>query len=141
MAKPSQEQLNQIVDKKSQIFKYYQNKAIDFSKRNRLLKYPSRASSVEFDINLEECQQFFGSMAELKIELPHKEILKQDEDIQAQQPQQLFHMEKEEENLLSLPKTSITGKKLITQFDKLRLQAKNNFDSHGLHTLFWLLVR
>ena len=131
MVNNSKEQLNPVIDKKVKTFKYYQNKAVDFSKRNRLLKYPSRASSVEFDIGLEECQQFFGSMAELKIELPHKEILKQDPD---NQNQKLFN--ETEEELFPLPKTNITGKKLITQFDKLRLQAKNNYDSHGLHTLF-----
>lgn len=132
MPKSSKKQLNPAIDKKLKVLKYYQNKAIDFSKRNRLLKYPSRALSVEFDIELKECQQFFGSMAELKIELPHKEILKQDID---DQEQKLFNQEEEEE-VFPLPKTNVTGKKLITQFDKLRLQAKNNFDSHGLHTLF-----
>ncbi|MCX6789485.1 MAG: AAA domain-containing protein [Candidatus Gribaldobacteria bacterium] len=118
------------LDKKLKNLRYYQNKAIDFSKRNRLLKYPNRATSIEFDIPLGECQQFFGSIAELKIELPHKDILKQDDDQGG-----LFKEEKEELEFI-LPPTNITGKKLITQLDKLRLQAKNNFDSHGLHTLF-----
>lgn len=130
MPKSSKEQFNPVFDKKLKVFKYYQNKAIDFSKRNRLLKYPSRASSVEFDIGMDECQQFFGPMTELKIELPHKEILKQD----AGNPEQ--KLTSQEEEIFPLPKTNITGKKLITQLDKLRLQAKNNFDSHGLHTLF-----
>lgn len=125
------EQLNPADDKKNKTFKYYQNKAIDFSKRNRLLKYPSRASSIEFDIALDECQQLFGSMTELKIELPHKEIFKQDSDNGEQKA-----LNEQDENIFPLPKTNIIGKKLITQLDKLRLQAKNNFDSHGLHTLF-----
>ncbi len=131
MGNNPKEQSNPVVDKKSKTFKYYQNKAIDFSKRNRLLKYPSRASSIEFDVELGECLQFFGSMAELKIELPHKEILKQDPDNQGQK---LF--DEQGEDIFPLPKTNVTGKKLITQLDKLRLQAKNNYDSHGLHTLF-----
>src|SRR3989339_135 len=116
------------LEKKLKNLKYYQNKAIDFSKRNRLLKYPNRATSIEFDIPFNECQQFFGSVAEIKIELPHKEILKQDDDQEG--------LLEEEKELFILPPTNITGKKLITQLDKLRLQAKNNFDSHGLHTLF-----
>lgn len=125
---------NTILDKKLKTLRYYQNKAIDFSKRNRLLKYPSKASSVEFDLNLEECQKFFGTMSELKIELLHREILKQDpENIQ---DKKLFDKEEEVEELFPLPKTNVTGKKLIAQLDKLRLKAKNNFDSHGLHTLF-----
>ncbi len=40
------------LEKKLKNLKYYQNKAIDFSKRNRLLKYPNRATSIEFDIPL-----------------------------------------------------------------------------------------
>lgn len=131
MANTTKAQPNPVVDKKLKTFKYYQNKAIDFSRRNRLLKYPSRASSIEFDIEMGECQQFFGLMAEFKIDLPHKEILKQDQD---NQDQKLFN--EQEEGLFLLPRTNITGKKLITQLDKLRLQAKNNYDSHGLHTLF-----
>lgn len=127
----SKEKINSVVDKKLKTFRYYQNKAIDFSKRNRLLKYPNRASSIEFDIGLDEYQQFFGSMAELRIELPHKEILKQDPE---NQDSKLF--DTKEEDLFPLPKTNVTGKKLISQLDKLRLQAKNNYDSHGLHTLF-----
>ena len=120
-----------VIDKKLKTFKYYQNKAIDFSKKNRLLKYPKSASSIEFEMGLEECEQFFGSLTELKIELPHKEIIKQDEE---DENDILFGAKKD--NQFPLPKTNITGKKLITQLDKLRLKAKNNFDSHGLHTLF-----
>ena len=123
-------QSDPTLEKKLKNLKYYQNKAIDFSKRNRLLKYPNRATSIEFDVSLDECQQFFGSIAELKIELPHKEILRQDDDQEG-----LFKEEKKEPEFI-LPPTNIIGKKLITQLDKLRLQAKNNFDSHGLHTLF-----
>lgn len=124
-------QTNPTLEKKLKYLKYYQNKAIDFSKRNRLLKYPNRAISIEFDISLDECQQFFGSIAELKIEFPHKEVLKQDND-----QKELFEQKDEKEPEIVLPATNITGKKLITQLDKLRLKAKNNFDSHGLHTLF-----
>lgn len=125
------EKPNNILDRKLKNLKFYQNRAIDFSKRNRLLKYPTRASSVEFYVSMEDAQQFFGTIAELKIELPYKEILKQDQDEQTQD------LSKDDElSEIVLPKTNIIGKKLITQLDKLRLQAKNNFDSHGLHTLF-----
>jgi superfamily I DNA and/or RNA helicase len=121
---------NIVFDKKIKNLKYYQNKAIDFSRRNRLLKFPNRATSIEFDVPFEDCPQFFGSINELKMELPHKEILKQDEV----QEEILENKNVEEE--IVLPKINYSGKKLITQLDKLRLQAKNNFDSHGLHTLF-----
>ena len=121
---------NVIFDKKLKNLKYYQNKAIDFSKRNRLLKFPNRATSIEFDISFKDCPQFFGSINELRMELPHKEILKQDET-------QEDNLENENtEGEIILPKINYSGKKLINQLDKLRLQAKNNFDSHGLHTLF-----
>jgi len=123
-------QSDPTLEKKLKNLKYYQNKAIDFSKRNRLLKYPNRATSIEFDVSLGECQQLFGPIPELKIELPHKEILRQDDN-----QENLFEKDKKEPEFI-LPPTNITGKKLITQLDKLRLQAKNNFDSHGLHTLF-----
>ena len=130
MPTPNEKQ-NNVLDKKLKNLKFYQNRAIDFSKRNRLLKYPTRASSVEFHVPMEDAQQFFGTIAELKIELPYKEILKQDQD-----EQDVALVENDELSDVVLPKTNIIGKKLITQLDKLRLQAKNNFDSHGLHTLF-----
>jgi len=123
---------NIIFDKKLKNLKYYQNKAIDFSRRNRLLKFPNRATSIEFNISFEQCPQFLGPISELRMELPHKEILKQDE----------IHDEIIENDIktietdIVLPPINYSGKKLITQLDKLRLQAKNNFDSHGLHTLF-----
>lgn len=124
-------QTDPALEKKLKNLKYYQNKAIDFSKRNRLLKYPNRATSIEFDTPFDECQQYFGSIGELRIDLPHKEILKQDNDQEG-----LFEQKNTKEPEIILPATNVTGKKLITQLDKLRLQAKNNFDSHGLHTLF-----
>ncbi len=124
-------QIDPALEKKLKNLKYYQNKAIDFSKRNRLLKYPNRAISIEFDVSFSECQQFFGSIGELRIDLPYKEILKQDND-----QEELFEQKDEKESEIVLPATNVIGKKLITQLDKLRLQAKNNFDSHGLHTLF-----
>lgn len=124
-------QSDPALEKKLKNLKYYQNKAIDFSKRNRLLKYPGRATSIEFDVSFNECRQFFGSIGELRIDLPHKEILKQDND-----QEELFEQKDRKEPEVVLPATNVIGKKLITQLDKLRLQAKNNFDSHGLHTLF-----
>jgi len=125
------ETLNIHLSKKQKNLKYYQNKVVDFSKRNRLLKYPARASSIEFDVPFEKCADFFGALSDFKCELPHKAILNQDVE---SQEQIVFSEPKILEN--SLPKTNFTGKKLIAQLDKLRLQAKNNFDSHGLHTLF-----
>lgn len=123
------------IEKKLKNFRWYQNKAIDFSKRNRLLKYPKKGVSVEFDITFEECASFFGSPGELNITLPHKSILEQEET--QEEPQLFSGMDTEKnETIISLPKTNVKGKKLIAQLDKLRLQAKKNFDSHGLHTLF-----
>lgn len=108
---------------------YYQKKAIDFSRRNRLLKFPKSAPSVEFEVSLNECEEMFGQISEFSLELSHKEILKQDKNSDEN--------DQDEEELESdLPETNVKGKKLVTLLDKLRLQAKNNFDSHGLHTLF-----
>ncbi len=107
---------------------YYQKRAIDFSRRNRLLKFPKTAPSVEFEVPLDECEETFSSISEFYLELPHKEVLEQDKSEKEK--------EDEEESEFVLPETNVKGKKLITLIDKLRLQAKNNFDSHGLHTLF-----
>jgi superfamily I DNA and/or RNA helicase/very-short-patch-repair endonuclease len=114
-------------DKGLKTLNYYQKKAIDFSRRNRLLKFPKSAACIEFEVPLGECEQTFGSISEFRLDLPHKQILAQDE------PEEEAS---DEEKEFPLPQTNVIGKKLLTVLDKLRLQAKNNFDSHGLHTLF-----
>lgn len=134
MVKSDPIEKSKTIDKKLKNFRWYQNKAIDFSKRNRLLKYPKKGVSIEFDVPLEECNSFFGTPADLEIDLPHKPILRQEELIE--NPELFESKDGIDKAVSMLPKTNIKGKKLIAQLDKLRLQAKKNYDSHGLHTLF-----
>ena len=99
-----------IPDKKLRNLKYYQNKAIDFSRRNRLLKFPNgKATFVGFDLPFEECNDFFGSISELKLELPHKQILKQDDVEETNQNDAKEKTNNKEE--IPLPPINYKGKK------------------------------
>lgn len=119
-----------------EILRHYQKAAIDFSRRNRLLKYPTRATKIEFELSFEECRRHFGSIDDIAWIFDHKQIIKDEETGQAL----LFEIEQIEG--LSAPKvfidtkTSIKGKKLISTLEKLRLGGKKSFQEHGLHTLF-----
>ena len=118
-----------ISQKAKDVFHKYQQQAIDFSRRNRLLKYPAKATKIEFDLALDECEEHFGKIQELAVTFPHKKIL------DSEKKQEKLLKEKDEEELFN-SRTTIIGKKLISTLDKLRLQAKKNFDEHGLNTLF-----
>ncbi|MEX0931267.1 MAG: AAA domain-containing protein [Candidatus Paceibacterota bacterium] len=117
-----------------EVFKRYKQAAIDFSRRNRLLKYPLKASKIEFNISLEECSSYFGSLDELNATFDHKKILKEEEQ------DNLFSEAEESDKKIQDPKydtkTSPQGKKLISILERMRLQSKKSFDEHGLHTLF-----
>lgn len=117
-----------ISQKATDVFRKYQQQAIDFSRRNRLLKYPAKATKIEFNLKLDECEEYFGIVQELSAVFPHKKIL----DSEKKQ-EKLIEEEREE---LFDPRTTIIGKKLISCLDKLRLQSKKNFEEHGLNTLF-----
>ena len=121
-----------VSQKAKDIFRKYQQQAIDFSRRNRLLKYPAKATKIEFDLKLDECEEYFGKIQELAVTFPHKKILdserKQEKLLKAEEEEELFNS-----------RTTIIGKKLISTLDKLRLQAKKNFDEHGLNTLFLVI--
>ncbi len=111
-----------------EIFKRYKQAAIDFSRRNRLLKYPSKALKIEFKLTLEECLSHFGLLEELKISFNHKKILKEEKD--HDEPD--LQLEEVEYDTKTFP----GGKKLISTLERMRLQSKKSFDEHGLHTLF-----
>lgn len=119
-----------------EILRHYQKAAIDFSRRNRLLKYPSRATKIEFELSLDECQSHFGSFDDITWFFDHKQIIKDEDTGQALQ------LEIEQIGGLVTPqvyidtKTLIKGKKLISTLEKLRLGSKKSFQEHGLHTLF-----
>lgn len=121
-----------VSQKAQDIFRKYQQQAIDFSRRNRLLKYPNNATKIEFRLNLEECEEYFGSIQELAVVFPHKKIL----DSEKKQETLLPNDKKVE---LYDPRTTVVGKKLVSVLEKLRLQSKKNFDEHGLQTLFLVI--
>jgi hypothetical protein len=119
-----------------QILRHYQKAAIDFSRRNRLLKFPLRATKVEFELSLEKCHSHFGALNDLRWIFNHKRILK-DEDTALE-----LLFESSEAKKLNTPevhfeiKTSVNGKKLLSTLEKLRLANNKKLQEHGLHTLF-----
>jgi very-short-patch-repair endonuclease/DNA polymerase III delta prime subunit len=127
--------MSEVTAKTLEVFKHYKKAAIDFSRRNRLLKYPLKASKVEFIISLEECSSYFGPLDELNKSFDHKKILK-DEEKQAQlfleNPEGKEEIQDPEYDTKTLPQ----GRKLITVLERMRLQSKRTFDESGLHTLF-----
>jgi superfamily I DNA and/or RNA helicase/very-short-patch-repair endonuclease len=120
-----------VSQKAKDVFHKYKEQAIDFSRRNRLLKYPAKATKIEFNLTLEECEGYFGEIQELSVNFPHRKIL-ESENKQGK-------LLKEDAEPLFDPRTTIIGKKLISLLDKLRLQSKKNFEEHGLHTLFLVI--
>lgn len=121
-----------VSQKATDVFRKYQQQAIDFSRRNRLLKYPAKATKIEFNLKLDECEEYFGTIQELSTVFPHKKVL------DSEKKQEKLIEEEEREELFD-PRTTIIGKKLISCLDKLRLQAKKNFEEHGLNTLFLVI--
>lgn len=126
------------------VLRIYEDKVLDLSRRNRLLRFPKGARSVTFLMELDEFQDKFGLPEELNIEFPHKEILKEEEKEEIIQQklllastEDLTKVEEEEEKQTEfVPHTNPTGKKLISSLTSLRLDAKRKFEEHGLHTLF-----
>ncbi len=115
----------------------YENKVIDLSRRNRLLKFPKNAKRIDFDMNLKELLAKFGSLEELCIEFPHKQILEQEklEEQAALIPLDETRKSKAEEKIY-IPPTHPSGERLINLLNNLRLETKRKFEEHGLHTLF-----
>ena len=93
--------------------KEYENRIVDLSRRNRLLKYPKTARSIDFDMTFEEFQNRFGSPEVLHIEFPHKEILNPIDDLNLER-QPLIER-------AYIPPTKPTGEKLINTLNTLRL--------------------
>lgn len=123
-----------VTAKTIEVFRRYKQSAIDFSRRNRLLKYPLKASKIEFNIPLEECSSYFGNIEDLNVSFDHKKILKEEE-----QDDLFLEIEQSDKKTREIKydtKTSPRGKKLISFLERMRLQSKKSFDEHGLHTLF-----
>lgn len=112
--------------KPSEILKNYEEKVVDLSRRNRLLKYPKRGRTIDFKMSFSEFQEEYGPLDEFSIQLVHKDVLKDDED---DGDDEVSDQDKEP---LILP----TGEKLLDVLRVLRLDTKRKFDEHGLHTLF-----
>ncbi len=123
------------------VLQIYEDKVLDLSRRNRLLRFPKRARAVNFSMDLNEFQNKFGTPEELNIEFGHREILKKEEAEEIIQQKLLLAStedltETKEEETEFIPPTTPTGKKLITFLTALRLDTKRKFEEHGLHTLF-----
>lgn len=129
------------------VLETYEKRVIDLSRRNRLLKYPKSARSIDFSMTLEEFQEHFGIVQELEIPFVHKDILSAEQEelhaiLNEAKQEELLTIEKpseednEQEELQWIPQTKPEGKKLITTLTALRLDTKRKFEEHGLHTLF-----
>lgn len=119
------------------VLQTYEDKVLDLSRRNRLLRFPKNARSIIFSMDLDEFQEKFGIPEELNIEFNHKDILK-DEIVQQKlllEPEKTEQILEEEETIY-IPLTKPEGQKLITSLNALRLDTKRKFEEHGLHTLF-----
>ncbi len=108
----------------------YQNKIVDLSRRNRLLKYPKSARAINFDLTFTEFQDRFGTLEELRIDFLHRAILKAEKN-----DEMLFSGEDDSDNEY-IPPTNPAGQKLITLLNALRLDTRRKFEEHGLHSLF-----
>ena len=134
------------MDKSSKkVLETYEKRIIDLSRRNRLLKYPKSARSIDFSMTLEEFQEHFGIVQELEIPFIHKDILfKEQEELEdaliGVKQAKLLEIEgdgnDEVMEAVWIPPTKPEGKKLITTLTALRLDSKRKFEEHGLHTLF-----
>lgn len=112
------------------VLREYEKKIVDLTRRNRLLKYPTKARVISFEMSISEFEKRFGSAEEIEIEFPHKEILHEDEVNDG-----------EIERDASIPPTDAKGKKLISILQSLRLDSKKKFEEHGLHTLYLSIGR
>ncbi len=123
------------IDPKIKTIRDYQEKVVDLSRRNRLLKYPLKARRISFDLSLQDFHENYGMSEDFSMEFLHKLVLAQDED-GSQLP--LFHNKRgrKNENQKFTPITTPKGEKLLNAFISLRLDAKRKFEEHGLNTLF-----
>lgn len=125
--------------KKVEVLREYQEKVVDLSRRNRLLKYPKKARSIVFDLTIEEFQEKFGNLEELSIDFIHKAVFEGEQ----KENQKLFdeeQLETEKEDIY-VPPTNPSGEKLLSTLSALRLDTKRKYEEHGLHTLFLTIGR
>ncbi|MEX0848609.1 MAG: AAA domain-containing protein [Candidatus Dependentiae bacterium] len=110
-------------------FLEYENRIIDLTRRNRLLKNPKNSKSIIFNVSVQEFFDKYNSLDDLSIEFCHGQIL---------QHEQLINSGKGKDDLESfdIPSVNIFGEKLITLLNSFRLDAKRKFEEYGLHTLF-----
>lgn len=124
---------------KIKVLKEYQEKVVDLSRRNRLLKYPKNARSIFFNLSLKEFQERFGVLEEMSIDFIHKAVF---EEAQLES-QKLFDEERDsiEKEDIYIPPTNPSGEKLLSTLSALRLDTKRKYEEHGLHTLFLTIGR
>jgi superfamily I DNA and/or RNA helicase/very-short-patch-repair endonuclease len=111
-----------------EVLKEYENRIVDLSRRNRLLKYPKSARSIDFDLTFEDFQNRFGTPDNLHIEFSHKEILNPVDELDLEKTKVVERA--------YIPPTKPEGEKLINALNTLRLDTKRKFEEHGLYTLF-----
>src|SRR3989338_3847074 len=148
------------------VFGRFQDQAIDFSRRNRLLRYPKTAHSIQFDgdsMNFRKKYMETG-IEDLSVDFFHKDILRIEEleeikqngdggskrkktadesEQKSMNPEEFTEeMERELETLLQkVPECSPRGEKLIRALERFRLENKRKLEEHGLHTLFLAIGR
>ncbi|MEK7112583.1 MAG: DUF4011 domain-containing protein, partial [Patescibacteria group bacterium] len=138
MANPTKKTTDTPIDPKIKTIRDYQEKVVDLSRRNRLLKYPLKARRISFDLSLKDFHGNYGVSEDFSMEFPHKLVLKQDED--EKQLSLGYKKGRKNEDLEDrgkfIPTTTPKGEKLLNAFISLRLDAKRKFEEHGLNTLF-----
>ncbi len=112
-------------------FSEYENRVIDLTRRNRLLKIPKRGRTIIFDESIKKFLVQYGSLDNLNIEFIHRQILQHEQSINLEDA-------KDDNNSVSpdVPLVNVLGEKLITLLNAFRLDAKRKFEESGLHTLF-----
>jgi len=135
MSSESEENSEQNISKAASLsnigaLKEYEKKIVDLTRKNRLLKYPTRARAISFKMGISDFENSFGSVQEMEIEFSHKAILSEEEELG-----------ENNEKDTSIPLTDVQGKKLITMLQALRLDSKKKFEEHGLHTLYLTIGR
>lgn len=111
------------------VLRDYEKKIVDLTRRNRLLKYPTKARAISFRMDISDFENHFGLAEEMEIDFPHKAILNEELEFD--------NIEKS----AFIPPTDIQGKKLISTLQALRLDSKKKFEEHGLHTLYLTVGR
>jgi len=115
----------------------YENRIVDLTRRNRLLKFPKNSKSIIFNMNPQEFLRKFGNLDELQLEFNHRQILHQEiNELKTTFPALEIDVDVHDIHSSDIPPTDIAGEKLITLLNALRLETKRKFEEHGLHTLF-----